>query len=387
MASTAQGDSMPDVLMVAQRLIGFPSPQTELLEAEPQVLRYLDECVVPLLGECGLPNRRDAMGNVIVEIGPSDPARELLIVGYAMTHPSAGMEDAFVPRVVATDDGPLLRGRGVCEQKGALAAAIVATARAARSPGLRGRLTLMVLTAGETGRHTAAAAAVGSGSVIPRWGIVAIGTSNRITLGNKGRIDVEVTVRGRSAHSGAPWMGLDAIAGAREVLERLDGLALPDEEHPHLGRVTLTPTALRSWPEATHTVQDLVRVVLDRRLLPGEDPDEAVAAIEGALRDVGPWEVEVSRGPTMLPSEVADDAEVVRGIRRGCERASIDAVETAFSHGGLDAGYLNSIGCETVMWGPGDPALWHTGDEQVAVADLDRAAVGYLGTILTLLNG
>ena len=49
-----------------------------------------------------------------------------------------------------------MRGRGVSEQKGALAAALAAVKAAAERLTLRGRLVLSVSAAGETGRHDAA---------------------------------------------------------------------------------------------------------------------------------------------------------------------------------------------------------------------------------------
>lgn len=372
---------LPGVIDIARRLMAFPSPQTELLEAEPQILRYLDRCVVPLLGDCGLPHRRDGMGNVIVELGEPAEGADLLLVTYAMTHPAAGMRDAFSPSIVVGEDGPALRGRGACEQKGALAAAVWATARAARIRGHSGRLSLLILTAGETGRHTAVAEALLSCSSTPDLGIVAVGTSNRVTLGNMGRIDITLRIKGRAAHSGSPWLGVDAVQGTREVLNRLATLELPENEHPGLGKVTLTVTSLRSWPQATHTVQDVVELTLDRRLLPGEDPERAVKEIEALVRHLDPWVVELERGPFMLPSEVPSGSSVLNVIRSGSAHAGLNAPETCFSRGGLDAGYLNAVGCQTVMWGPGDPAQWHTNEEQVPVAELERAAAGYLGTI------
>ena len=89
---------------------------------------------------------------------------------------------------------------------------------------LRAPLILAVSVAGETGRHDAAQFILEQNSIHAKAGIVGLGTTNRICLGNKGRIDVEITVRGKSAHSSMPWDGINAVDGARKVLERLDRL-------------------------------------------------------------------------------------------------------------------------------------------------------------------
>ena len=162
---------------------------------------------------------------------------------------------------------------------------------------------LAVSLAGETGRHDAAKFILENNRITAKAGVVGLGTANRICLGNKGRIDVEITVRGKSAHSSMPWDGINAVDGARKVLERLDRLALGNE-HAGLGKATLTVTQIKSAPDISHTVPDTCRITLDRRLLPGDDPDAALQGIRDAVADLSPWSVEVTRGAFMYPSEV-----------------------------------------------------------------------------------
>ena len=116
---------------------------------------------------------------------------------------------------------------------------------------LEGRLTLAVSTAGGTGRHDAAMSICEALGYCPKLAVIVIGTTGRIALANKGRIDVFVRLRGKAAHSSTPWMGVDAIAGAQRVLERVLAINVAARKHPGLGEATLTPTAVRSWPEAT----------------------------------------------------------------------------------------------------------------------------------------
>ena len=158
MAKAAAGAiAEADVVEWARRFVRYPSPQTERFEAEPQVQGFIGECVAPLVVELGLPARRDGMGNLLIEFGPETRQRSLLLMAYAMTHPASSMREPFAGELIATPDGQAVRGRGVAEQKGALAAALAATV-AARALPLQGRLILAVSTAGETGRHDAAAA-------------------------------------------------------------------------------------------------------------------------------------------------------------------------------------------------------------------------------------
>jgi acetylornithine deacetylase len=373
--------STPDIVEWTRAFVRHPSPQTERFEYEPQVQSFIAQQVVPLVQTLGLPWRRDAMGNLIVELGPERADRSLMLMAYAMTHPASRMSDPFAGELIETSGSAFVRGRGVSEQKGSLAAALAAVKTAADRATFRGRLMFTVSTAGETGRHDAAISICDALGFNPRLAVIVIGTTGRVALANKGRVDVIVTVRGKAAHSSTPWAGVNAIEGARCVLDRVMAVDVGGSRHAGLGEATLTPTALRSWPEATHTVQDEVRLVFDRRLLPGDDPQAAFAAIAAAA-DIGdPWLVKTEFGPFMYPAEIVSDGIMMRAVSDGCGRVGLPPPPTFHSHGALDAGYFCFKGGEATMWGPGAMEQWHSDDERIAVPDLIDGAASYFGLI------
>ncbi len=364
-----------------QSFVRHPSPQTELFESEPQIQSFIADTVVPLVKELDLPFRRDTMGNLIIEIGPKRDDRSLMLMAYAMTHPANRMKSPFAGELIENGGARFIRGRGVSEQKGSLAAALGAVNAAATTLTLNGRLIFTVSTAGETGRHDAAESICAAAGAIPRAAVIVIGTTSRVALANKGRIDIIVTVKGKAAHSSTPWAGVSAIEGARRVLDKVLALGAGDAKHSGLGQATLTPTAMRSWPEATHTVQDEVRLVFDRRLLPGDDPQAVFAAVAAAA-DIGqPWSVETKFGPFMHPAELAPQGPLSSAIRRGCESVKLPSPPSFYSHGALDAGYFCAKGAEATMWGPGDMDQWHSEDERISIDELQSGARGYFGLI------
>ena len=90
------------------------------------------------------------------------------------------------------------------------------------------------------------------------------GTGLKVTLGNRGRIDVLVTVKGAPCHSSRPWDGINAVTGATEAIRLLLSKVKLEGSHPQLGKPTLTVNHIRSFPESTHTVQDRCELTLDR---------------------------------------------------------------------------------------------------------------------------
>lgn len=384
-------DKEVDQLLVD--LLRYPSPQTEQFEADPQLKKFIAEMVAPRLAELtGSAGAIDAMGNLIWRLGaPSDePIQGLLLMGYAMTFPAATMKQPFSGALVDGrafgPPGQCALGRGACEQKGALAAMIYAAAIIARTQlALRAPLILAVSLAGETGRHDTAKFILENDVIVAQSAIVGLATGNRICLGNKGRLDVEIIVRGKSAHSSMPEQGVNAVDGFRRVMERLDRLPL-ESGHHGLGNATLTVTQITSGPNISHTIPDVCRVVLDRRLLPGEDPDVAFQQIQEVLQDVRGWSITITRGAFMYPAEVGRDAALVRAIHGVSRELTNKESELFYSPAALDAGFLNRNGIETVMFGPGDLRFAHTDQEAVPLQDVRDAAKIYAATAMQLLG-
>lgn len=363
------------------RFVRYPSPQTELFEREPAVQGFIGECVTPLIEELGLPHRRDDMGNLTMCLGNGE-GPHLLLMAYAMTHPAATMTSPYEGECVDREGEPSVRGRGVSEQKGALAAALAAMADFGRHDRIGGTVTLAVSTAGETGRHDAAESILEHLDEKPTAAVIVIGTSGRVSLGNKGRLDVLVHVEGQAAHSSTPWAGINALEGMRRVMNRLADAGIDPGDHPTLGKATLTPTFIESAPRATHTLQNRATLTLDRRLLPGQDPAEALAALRSVVGSEAPWGISVEPGPFMYPCELAEESGLVRAIDEGA------GPQARFhSHGALDAGYFARHGIEATMWGPGDMEMWHTDEETIPVAEIVRGARGYRGLIGRYLAG
>lgn len=371
----------PDHLIpTLQQLVRFPSQQSDLHEKDPEIGRFIRECVGPLLDEMGATYTFDQMGNLIAEIGPAT-GKSLMFVAYAMTHPASRMTDPFSGTLVGTSNGTAVRGRGVAEQKTSLAALLGALRQTLSTDTLRGRLTILLLTAGETGRHDAIISAMAQLEAKPRFAVVCIGTNSHIAVGNKGRIDFNAIVHGKACHSSAPWHGVNAITGAQRLLSALETFKLDTPDHPHFGSATLTPTAVESAPKATHTVPDAVTITFDRRLLPGEDPATVYETIRRAIHIDAPWTVECQLGPVMFPNEIALDGPLMTILRSAFAKANSVNAPHFYCNFALDAGYLGNAGIEAVMLGAGEVDQFHSDEETVLVSDLTDMANIYYGII------
>lgn len=363
-----------------QDFVRYPSQQTELQENDPHVKAFIKECAAPRLEKLGVEIRYDKMGNLIAEAGPKN-GRSLMFVGYAMTHPASRMEDPFSATLVDTPRGQAVRGRGVAEQKTALAAAFGAFEQAVSEDQLGGRLILVLTTAGETGRHDAIESVMAELPEPPEYAVILVGTDSKVAIGNKGRIDFEVIIGGKTSHSSAPWNGVNAITGAQRLLRELESLDLGVPDHPAFGPATLTPTAIDSSPKATHTVPDTVNIIFDRRLLPGEEPTQALSSIKQATTLPEPWSVKFELGPIMYPNELSLESAFFSKLTSAFQTGVGVAPETFHCNFALDAGYFCRKGIPAVMLGPGEVDQFHSNEEHVLVSDLVNMSKVYYSLI------
>ena len=368
-----------EVKRLAVKLVQHASPQTAKLEAEPQVLALISEVVKPELERAGLHPFIDKIGNLVLQIKGREPSGRLMLVGYAMNASPSTMPNPYSGEIVDGApyklDGECVWGRGACEQKGSLAAMMAALRFIGLTKAeLPSDLYFVVSTAGETGRHDSLAYVLDHGNVNADWCI--IDGPPEIQLGNKGRVDVLVIVKGKQAHSSRPWEGINAIDGAMHVLQKLQPL-MPYPEtraHPELGKVSLTPNAIESFPKATHTIQSECRIMFDRRLLPGDDPVKAIEQMKDAIGKIDPFEITVEPRDFMYPSEIGKDAEVVEALEQGIRTMLGYEPRFSFSTAANDTGLFNFRGIQAINYGARDIRFQHTDHDLVAVDNVFNAA-------------
>src|SRR6187200_3121500 len=182
-----------EVKRLLVKLVQQPSPQTSMLESEPQVLALIRDIIKPELEQARLRPVIDAMGNLILHIKGRTRTDRLMLVGYAMNAAPSTMPNPYSGEIVDGApyklDGECVWGRGACEQKGSLAAMMAAVKFiGTNNVELPSDLYFIVSTAGETGKHDSLAYVLDNANVHADWCI--IDGPPEIQLGNKGRVDV-----------------------------------------------------------------------------------------------------------------------------------------------------------------------------------------------------
>jgi acetylornithine deacetylase len=208
---------------------------------------------------------------------------------------------------------------------------------------------------------------------LPRHCLIGEPTELKVVRAHKGFVSLRVTLRGKSAHSGYPHLGRNAIEVAARVLvslrklrHRLEVAGGPHAElFPEVPFVPLNVGTIHGGA-AANVVPDLCVLELSARPLPGMNERGLLATIEQAVRDAtgtDPVEVEVT---ATSPGLMLDpDAPIHTGL---CGLTGQDA-GLAVSYA-TDAGWLSRAGLECAILGPGSIEVAHRPNEYVPKQDL-----------------
>jgi acetylornithine deacetylase/succinyl-diaminopimelate desuccinylase-like protein len=356
---------------------------------DPKLVHYVQEVVRPELTRLGVYDLIDVPRNQLVaRMGTGTSGRSLLILNYTPTQHHNLMESPFSGRVAnaASYGCPELAvfGQGVSQNKAHQAAMLaVLKMLVERGVPLAGRLYWAVNNEGRSS-HACSEAILAALDEKPSFGVVQIGTGLKLSLGNRGRVDVNVHVRGKAAHSSAPQEGLSAIEGAHRVIERLRGLSWPDR-HPILGGRHAIVYKIRYEPVAPHTLPSDAYLTVDRRLLPGDVPDVAAEEVRQAIGDLSPYAVDVSTGVYMWPALVDLEHAGVRALKAAHREVTGRDMEIVYGQGTFDAGGPCRLGVPTVMYGA-TGGIWPTGTDFVPISALEAEARVLVRLILSELG-
>ncbi len=374
--SPEAGARAGDPIALARLLVGIPSVNP-VLEKGGAGEAAMAECCAHLLEAWGFDVRiveiEPRRPNVVARLDGTGPT--LLLNGHLDT---VGVEGMTVEPFAGSLEGGRLWGRGACDMKGGIAALLSAAHRLSAA-GPRPGITV-ALTADEEHASVGMAALVADDEVgLADFAIVCEPTGLSVMPAHKGFVWMEVEFRGRAAHGSRPDTGIDAIRHAGLYLAALDAHAaelVRRPPHPLLGHGSFHAGTIHGGT-AESVYPDRCTLLLERRTLPDETPEQVVVDFTAVLDRVRGAEPSVSatlrmtlaRPGTAVPAE----GVLVEGLRAAAVAedapASVEGM-TAW----VDAAFLNEAGVPAVCYGPGSIEQAHTADEWIDVEEISVCA-------------
>ncbi|MDP9393752.1 MAG: succinyl-diaminopimelate desuccinylase [Actinomycetota bacterium] len=294
--------------------------------------------------------RLDRDGDTVVARTELGRRERVVLAGHLDTVPVA----ANLP---SRRDGDLLYGRGTADMKGGVA---VALRLAATLPEPNRDVTYVFYDHEEVEADKNGLGRVARNH--PEWleadfAVVMEPSNGTVEGGCNGTMRVDVTTRGRAAHTARSWMGHNAIHEAAHVLARLNAYEPAQVEVDGLVYREGLNAVLVSGGIAGNVVPDRCSIAVNYRFAPSKSEADA----EAHLRQVfeGYDVTFVDSAPGARP-----------GLTHPAAAAFVAAIgqEPAPKFGWTDVARFSALGVPAVNFGPGDPLLAHKDDEHVSMA-------------------
>ena len=328
------------------------------------------------------------------------PGKTLLFEAHTDVVTEGRAEDWSYPPFGAERVGDRIYGRGACDTKGNLAAAVVAV-RAIKDSGVSfpGRL-ILCHPVDEEGMMEGIKAFIEGGHAEGVDGaIICEPEENQLCIKQKGALRVELTVRGKMAHGAMPLSGVNPVTRAARFVVAVEELEREEigrhEENPFLGYPSLTPTILLS-PDCgepqINVIPASAYVALDIRTVPGQSRDELVARLEERLAKLESEDPDFDASLEVIEerpwTETPMDDPLVLAVAAAHRELTGEEPRYNGVPGATDGTFLNTLAdIPIVTTGAGDREIPHHTDEWVDVNELFTTCKLYAASAMYFCHG
>ena len=344
-------------------LIDWAEPRLTAIGFQCQRQIFFDEAGVEKINLIALRVPRQG-GSISAPAKPS-----LALVAHTDCVPfDAGWTDALT----LTERAGSLYGRGACDTKAFLAAALVAVENQSKTD-LSSPL-LVILTADEERGCQGAKQLQKAGLGRARYAILGEPTQLTPVRAHKGYCLAEVSIFGQEGHSAYPDVGASAIVRASHFIDLLDkkskGVLRAEQDFQFDPPYTSTNVGVISGGKAPNVIPGLCRFTVEWRPIPNQPAPRVMALLQ-----------EISEVLRAEDPGYRDDIQFVRedpGVNTSPKSKLVQFLEAQSGNVattvpfGTEAPYLTALGAEAVVFGPGDIRVAHRTGEHVPVAQLLR---------------
>jgi len=316
--------------------------------------------------------------NIVVRLKSTGKKGGLLFVSHLDVVP-AETESLFNP----IERSGKIFGRGACDMKGGIVSAAMAMAQIVRSKiKLKGDI-IFSATAGEETDSAGIKNFMKSfkdknlcGIIVPEP------TDFDLVTAHRGLLWLEITTKGKSAHSSMPQLGINAIDSMRMFLNKLSNFKIKGS-NKLLGKASLSVNKIIGGT-ASNIVPDLCSVQIDIRTIPGQSPKQIVGDINKILRRLSKQNPQFQAKLKVLRDsgslQTNEKSEFIKQLKHLLKTEPKPVPFTT------DAPYLAALKTPIVIFGPGKPQLCHKPNEYIEIKDMKKAVELYKRIILHFLT-
>lgn len=343
--------------------------------------------------------RVDGLGSIIGRIG--NGSRIIAFDAHIDTvYPGDKSQWNFDPFDPKTEDGKIW-GRGTVDQEGGMASMVYA-GKIIKELELENEFTLLFTgtVMEEDCDGLCWQYLIEEEKIVPELVVITEPTNLNIYRGHRGRMEIQISIKGISCHGSAPERGDNAIYKMSRIALEIEKLNERLKVDPFLGKGSVVVSEFKSEAPSQCAVSDFASIYLDRRLTAGETRESAIAEVKDAAKRAGYPDVTVDvpeyreKAYTGLvypidkyyPTWVLEeDSPWVRNAAETYESVFLKKPlidKWTFSTNGVIISGMHGIPC--IGMGPGNEVLAHAKNENCPIEHLSAATAFYAAFIAHL---
>jgi len=398
-----------EVIKFTQEIIKIPSLTGEEGELAKVILKKLEQFD---LDDAFI----DGIGNVVGVIRGQENGTNILLNGHLDVVPAGNINNwhPYNPFAAQIDDKGNIHGRGAADLKGGLSVQLfmMKLFRLLKDKGasFKGNLIFSAVVHEEAAemfgmeylcKQTFPDKKLGCDLVF-----LCEPTGLNVVLGQRGKVEIVVKTKGKTAHSSIPQAGINALEKMMPVLDHVfNKLSKSISSHPLLGESSVTITNLVCRPGALSIIPDECEISIDRRYMPGERVEELLEEFELLFEEIKKNDPQfeatvcvrklVERSYTGYEKEVQkyhppwitdEEHPLVQKALRALKKIGQNP-EIKYWKFGTDGSMTSALmGIPTIGYSGTEERFAHTPEELVSIEMMMQSLEGYFSIISELLE-
>lgn len=330
----------------------------------------------------------DRMGNIVGRIG--DGPKKLLYDSHIDTVGIGAIEEWEWDPFKGKEENGIFFARGACDEKGSTPGMIYGLALAKELGLLEGYTGYYFGNMEEWNDGIAPHALVEVEGLRPDFVVIGEPTKMQVYRGHKGRVEMQVVARGKSAHAASNFLGDNAIYKMLPIIDKISKLEPELGDDPFLGHGRITVSDMHVKTPSINAVPNEALIYIDRRITFGEEPQAELVRIKGLIGDRTDMDASIliydvpSYTGFVFPLDKIypawalpeDNPYVQAGVKSGeALWGSMPTGKWDFSTNGTY--WCGKAGIPSIGFGPGDEIHAHTVIDQVPLEDVVRSTEWY----------
>ncbi len=341
---------------------------------------------------------KDAMGNVRASVGSG---KKLICVDAHMD--TIGVGDAEIwtrSPFSGAQDEEFIFGRGATDMKASIAAMVYA-AKAVQDLDLAKDVTFMVCATvqEEPCEGLAWEYLIEYEGVRPDFVILAEPSEDHISIGQRGRMEIKISLHGKTAHASTPEVGDNALYSMAKIITELEelnkNLTVEDED---LGKGSLVVSEIESEAPSRNSVPEYCHISVDRRLTWGETPEQvleeirALPSVQAAKAEVSLYQFKEPSYTGLVPEKECsfpawklpkDHVAVKSLVKAYSSLFQAEPTLTTWPFSTNGSAIMGKHGIPVVGYGPGELEHCHIPNEFIKKEQIVKAAMLFASVCVT----